>query len=390
MPITENHPGPLESARLIGAEVADRAEEIEAARTLPADLVSRFREAGLFSMALPAALGGAECPPLTVIEVIEEMSRADASAGWTLLIGQGSGFLAWLEPDVAKELVVSTPDPVVASSMAPAGKGEHNGDGAVVVQGRWPFSSGCMHSDWVLASFVVHRGGEPVRTASGMPEQRTALLPASAVEIIDTWHVAGLRGTGSHDIAVHAVEVPQERITNPLHEPARQPGPLYASSMFCFLMMMMAGFPLGVGRRALDEFHKTAHRKTKQPAGKAMAEDAVVQADIVRCESALRAARALVVDTVRRVEESVEADGAAPPLVRARLAAAVVHAMTAAKEVVETAFHSCGAGSLYTSHPLQRCFRDIHAASSHVAFGQATRKRLGRIELGLPAPTFLV
>lgn len=390
MPITGNHPGPLESARLLGAEVADRAEEIEAARTLPADLVSRFRETGLFSMALPAALGGAECPPLTVVEVVEEMSRADASTGWSLLIGQGSGFLAWLEPDVAKELVASTPDPVVASSMAPAGKGEDNGGGSVVVEGRWPFSSGCMHSDWVLAGFVVHRDGERVLTSSGMPEQRMALFPASAVEIIDTWQVAGLRGTGSHDIAVHALEVPPELITNPLHEPARQPGPLYASSMFCFLMMMMAGFPLGVGRRALDEFRAIAHRKTKQPAGTTLAEEAVVEAGILRCESALRAARALVVEAVRCVEESVQVDGAAPPLVRARLAAAVVHAMTTAKEVVETAFHSCGASSLYTSHPLQRCFRDIHAASAHVAFGQATRKRLGRIELGLPAPTFLV
>jgi alkylation response protein AidB-like acyl-CoA dehydrogenase len=387
--ITQEGSGLLEPARRIGAEIADRGEEIERERTLPGDIVDRFRDAGLFGMALPAALGGAECAPLTVIEVIEEVSRADPSAGWTLLIGQGCGFLAWLQPDVAGRLLAGTPRPVVASSMAPAGKGEETAGGCVLT-GRWPFSSGCRHSDWVMAGFVPHRDGMPLSTASGVPAQRMAFLPAAEVEIVDTWRVSGLRGTGSHDITVTAVHVPTERIIDPLRQPARHPGPLYSASMFSFLMMMMSGFPLGVGRRALDEFHATAHRKRRQPSGEAMAEQPWVQAAIVSCESALAAARALVVESVRRVEEAVAAGDGVPVPVRARLSAAVLHAMTTATEVVETAFHSCGASSLYASHPLQRCFRDIHAAAAHVAFGQQARKRLGRIELGLPAPTFLV
>jgi alkylation response protein AidB-like acyl-CoA dehydrogenase len=379
----------VDVARAVAAELDGRGEEIERARTLPADLVARFRDTGLFSMALPAVFGGLECAPLTVVEVVEEVSRADPSAGWTLLIGQGAGFLAWLDPAVAADLVAAHPRPVVASSLAPAGRGEETDDG-YRLSGRWPFTSGCIHSDLLMAGFMVTRDGVPVTAGGGMPVQRMAFVPASAVEVIDTWRVAGLRGTGSHDVAVRGTSVPRDLTADVLTQPARQPGPLYGASMFSFLMTMMAGFPLGVGRRALDEFHLAAHRRTKQRVGTSMAEEPVTQAAILRCESTLRAARALVVDAVGQVTAAVESGNGAPPPVRARLAGAVVHAMSSAREVVETALHSCGASSLYLGHPLQRCFRDIHAASQHVAFGQEAIKRLGRIELGLPTPTFLV
>jgi indole-3-acetate monooxygenase len=381
-------PSLAEAARTVAAQLDGRGEEIEKARTLPPDIVARFREAGLFSLALPAALGGHECAPLTVVEIIEEMSRADPSAGWTLLIGQGAGFLAWLDPQVAADLVAAHPKPVVASSMAPAGSGEETGDG-YRLSGRWPFVSGCVHSDLLMARFMVTRNGQPA-VENGAPVQRMAFVHSTEFDVIDTWQVAGLRGTGSHDVAVRDTVVPHERTADVFSAPVSPPRSPYGASMFSFLMTMMAGFPLGVGRRALDEFHLAAHRRIKQPAGTSMAEEPVTQAAILKCESALRAARALVVESVSRVQEAVESGGDAPLAVRARLAGAVVHAMTTAREVVETAFHSCGASSLYATHPLQRCFRDIHAASQHVAFGQQAVKRLGRIELGLPAPDFLV
>lgn len=375
----------VRSARAVATEVSERSQEIEAAGTLPVDLVERFRDKRLFDMALPVALGGLECPPLTVLEVVEEMSRADPSAGWTLLIGQGSGLFAWLPSDIAKEMVARTPHPIVASSMAPTGAGRPTPDG-YLVSGRWPFVSGCSHSDWITAGFIVADDKE----ATGPPARRMGFFAATEAKILDTWHVAGLRGTGSHDIAAQEIVVPREWTFDPWSEPAHEPGPLYAASMMSFLMMMIAGFPIGVARRALDEFHATAHRKTKQPSGTSMAEEPLVQVAVLRCESALSAARALLVDTVGLVEDAVRADGVAPLPLRARLAAAVVQSMAVARDVVDTAFHSCGASALYASHPLQRCFRDIHAAGQHIVFGQETLKRLGRVELGLAVPAFLV
>ncbi|GLZ42028.1 acyl-CoA dehydrogenase family protein [Actinokineospora sp. NBRC 105648] len=389
MPVHTAPDWALEAAKPIAADLADRVADIEAARTLPTDLVERFRAAGLFSLALPRSLGGPECAPLAVLDTVAEVSRADASAGWSLLIGQGSGFLAWLDPAVAGRLLAGTPNPVIASSMAPAGRGVPT-DNGFVLDGRWPYVSGCLHSDWVLLAFAVaDPSGEPVSGPGGAPVVRMAFVPSGELAVLDTWRAAGLRGTGSHDVAAREVRVPAELVIDPLFERAKVGGPLYGASMFSFLMMMMAGFPLGVGRRALDEFAATARRKTKPGTDVPLAEDEGVQHDLVLAETSLRAARALLVAAIGDVVEAVGRDAADPP-VRARLAAAVVHAMTTAREVVQTAFHACGASALYSSHPLQRCFRDIHAAAAHVAFSQDSVRRLGRIELGLPAPTFLV
>jgi indole-3-acetate monooxygenase len=372
-----------ETAWSLVDEVSERAGEIERARTLPADLVRRFRAGGLFSMALPAALGGLECEPRTIIEVVERMAWADGSAGWTLLIGQGSGFFAWLDPGVAKELLSGEPAPVVAGSMAPIGRGvpAGNGDGGrYELTGRWPFASGCPHADWIVAAFTV-----PPRGEGTAPERRFAFLPPGDVRIIDTWNVAGLRGTGSHDIAVEAAFVPRERTIDPFTEPARHGGPLY-SSLFGFLVTMMAGFPLGVARRALDELHSVAHHKKRQPGAPALAEEPETQDLVLSGETRVRAARALVLQASGDVTAAMRATGAAAPEIRARLMAAVHHAMLVAVDVVTAAFHAGGASALYDRHPLQRCFRDIRAARQHVLFGQETAKRLGRMELGLPVP----
>ena len=375
-----------DAARALATEVSDRALEIERARTLPPDLVARFRESGLFSMALPAALGGLECAPRLIVELVELLSRADGSTGWTLLIGQGSGFFAWLDPQVAKELLVDNSAPLVAGSIAPMGQGpalRRDGATSYRLNGRWPFNSGCPHADWMVAAFLLEQ------RADGPPPQRFAVLPADRARIHDTWNVAGLRGTASHDIELQDVVVPHERTFDPFNEPARHPGPLYPS-LFGFLVMMMAGFPLGVARGALDELHAVAHRKRRHPNAPPIAEEPVLQEQVLACETKLRAARALVLESVDGIASAMRDTGSAPPQARARLMAAVHHAMNVAVEVVTTAFHAGGASVLYDHQPLQRCFRDAHAARQHVLFGQEATKRLGRMELGLPVPDFLL
>jgi alkylation response protein AidB-like acyl-CoA dehydrogenase len=299
-----------------------------------------------------------------------------------------------MDADAAKDLVTRTPAPVVAGSMAPLGRAvataTSSGGAGYRLDGRWPFSSGCLHADWLIGAFVAPDGAGGMGTQPGQGPPRFAFFPADAATVHQTWDVAGLCGTGSHDISVEALVVPRELTISPFTEPAGQPGPLYHGSFFSFLMIMMAGFPLGVARRALDEFHALAHRKKRLPAGTPLAEDPLIQTRIARCTAALAAARALVFSAVGEVTAAARAHGAVDPLVRARLAGAVLHAMETARTVVDTAFRCAGASALYDSQPLQRCFRDIHAALQHVAFGPDAVSSIGRIELGLPAPTFLV
>jgi indole-3-acetate monooxygenase len=377
------------------AEIGALAPTIESRRGLPAELIGRMRSAGLFSLALPRSLGGRECAPREIVATVEQLARADASAGWTLLIGQGSGFLAWMEEAAAKQLVGLTPDPVVASSMAPLGTGQEillaDGRPGYRLTGRWPMTSGSEHCDWLMCAFdVVHGNGAPVLGPGDRPVRRMAFVPADEVRVLDTWTATGLRGTGSHDVEVEAAEVPHERTIDPISMPPRVPGVLYNTSFFAFLMVCMAGFPLGVAQRALDELVGTAHSKRRAGTNEPMAADTGVQAAVFGSATALRAARALVESTVDDVVAAVEETGTAPAAVRARLAGAVVHAMSTAKSIVDDAFHRCGASALYLDKPLQRCFRDIHTAAQHVAFGPAAVQRLGRVELGLPVPEFLL
>ena len=195
---------------VLRAEVRAAADESEALRTMPSHLVEATKAAGLFRMAMPAELGGLELDPITIVESIEAMSHADASAGWTTLIGNSTAFFAWLDPTVARDMLGENSNVVSTSMFAPMGRARRDG-GDLVIEGRWPFNSGCVHADWYQAAVVVMRDGRPDVRGDGRPDVRFAMFPRHGASIIDTWHSLGLRGTGSHDIEVHELRVPIER-----------------------------------------------------------------------------------------------------------------------------------------------------------------------------------
>lgn len=388
MSVTALESSPIEEAVRLAAILPDRALEVESGRTVPADLVAELRAAGLFSLMTPASLGGLEADPLTIVRVVEELTRGDAATGWSVLIGQGGGYLAWLEADAAREIVAATPAPLITGSMAPLGTatdaatdaGEHAGGGAggdaVRLTGRWPYASGCGLSDHLVVGY---------RPAEGQP--RFALLPRAAVTVHDTWHVAGLRGTGSHDIEATAVLVPRSRTFDP-YGPAREDGPLYRLPYMTYLLVAMAGFPLGAARRIVDEYRQIVlvKRNTERTL---LAETPIVQAEIARCEATAGAARAFVHEAVAQVWDETQ-DGVASPRSRARLTAAVQHAMRATLDVADSAMRACGAGQLYHRAPLQRYFRDVQTAAQHIAFGLEAQRRVGSVLLGRDVPDFLI
>ena len=243
----------VDAARRLAPELSERALENEQRRTMAPDLIDKMRAAGLFHLGLPAELGGLECDPLTILETIEELSRADGAAGWTASIGNGTTFFAWLEPEVAKEIVSHRTDFTTAGAFAPTGTARPDG-ADLVIDGRWSFVSGCSHADWLFTGVIVTDGDQPRQLPSGRPDYRFAVYPANEATIHDTWHVAGLRGTGSHDVSTQGVRVPAERTMMPFFEQARFDGPLYRLPFPTLIMSLFAGVPLGIARRALDEF----------------------------------------------------------------------------------------------------------------------------------------
>ncbi|MGW1605779.1 acyl-CoA dehydrogenase family protein [Streptomyces eurythermus] len=368
----------------LAEDLAARGAEIEAHRTLPDDLVSAFKKHGLFRMVMPKGLGGLGLPPRRVVEIVEEISYADAATGWSLLIGNiGNAFLAWLDPAVAEKLVADQPDILVAGGQAPLGQGTLEPDGRHYrLSGRWPFASGCLHSSWYMGGFIVMEDGRPKTDARGGPEMRVAYFPASAARTVDTWHVAGLRGTGSHDIVADGVRVPVEHTSVPYFGPARHDDPVYRLTAYNLLLTCLAGFPLGVGRRALDEADRQLRTKRRIGSDQPQIHDPLFQTELMARGTELDAARRQVLGTLDELLDELAAGDPGYPR-RARLAASVLHALDTGRAAAMTGFRLCGAAALHDDNPVQRCMRDLVAGAQHVAFSADSRKRIAGALLGL-------
>jgi alkylation response protein AidB-like acyl-CoA dehydrogenase len=372
----------VEAIREFSDEVTARAPETEAGRSVPADLVRKLGAAGVFRLYVPAGLGGQPVDPMTACAIVEELSRADGSTGWTSMILNTSFFSSWLEPAVAHEMLDTDPLAGMAGVFAPIGQVEPAGDGALKLTGRYPFNSGSPHATWFCEGALVP--GE-----DGPPAWRFLFMPASDVEILDTWHVAGLRGTASHDVAVTGAIIPLERTANPIFEAAPHDEPHFRWSFFALLASLMAGFPLGVARRALDEFVALASRKSRGGAA-LLATEQVVHLEVARCEGSLRAARCLMQDVLASAWDTSVAGDRITRDQRLAIRLGLSNAMRAGTEVVDTTFGLAGGSALYDDSPLQRCWRDLHAGRAHLIFSNNHLARGGQLLLGQPTEEWFV
>ena len=326
-------------------EFRARAAEGEQLRTMPADLVWQAKAGGLFRLNLPRSLGGLELDPATTAEIFEEVSRADGSAGWTIVIGNSTAFFAWLDPAVAKELIGDDADFVATSDVGTARPGR--------ARGAWPGSrspvagrstAAARTRAWLQVGVMVSGAGPP--RPGGAPDWRFAYVPARSAVIEDTWDAMGLRGTGSHHLSLSGVQVPAEHLAAPFFEPARHDGPLWRIPLVTLAAIFLAAVPLGVARRALDEFSAIATSKVRRPATLSIGHDADAQCQLARAEGALASARSFLFDTVSRIWATA-CRGAEPDLgQRALVLLAANQAVRAATEAVDRVFRLRRAGAV--------------------------------------------
>jgi indole-3-acetate monooxygenase len=358
-------------------------------RTMPSDLAARVEEAGLFALWLPRALGGLELDPLTIVDVIEELSRADGSAGWTTLIGNSSAFLAWLDPDVARELIGGRPYGASTCVVVPSGAAVPTPHG-YSVSGRWAFNSGVQHAAFSQVAAVVMDGPTPRLLPDGTPEWRLAFLPTLSAQVIETWDSPGLRGTGSHDLALDGARVPEGLFVQPVRTQPRHDGPLWRFGLFANLNVTIMGWPLGVARRALDEFATLAVTKTRGRQRVRLADDPVLQLELARAEGAVQAARAFAVDVIGELWDTACAGDPLTLDQRARLSLAAQQAVRGCVQAVDGVFRLAGAGVATTDHPLTRCFRDLHTVDAHIFVATDAATKYTKHLLGVPQPEYLL
>jgi indole-3-acetate monooxygenase len=299
-----------------------------------------------------------------------------------VLISAGAGTaFAWLDPPVATALL--QPDTRAAASLmaGPLGIAAPSGDGYRVT-GRWPFVTGCLHSQWhILAVRIPGAAG---------PHRHLAFLPRRDTTVVDTWNTWGLRGTGSHDVVVDDVDVPAEHIVTPTAEPPRHRFPLGRVPFWTQLAVGHAAFSLGVARRGLDEFTTIAVHKHRGAAEHTVAATGDAQVVLARAEATLRAARTFVLDVCATVDATASA-GQTPDLdLRTQMLLAALNAQQAAETAVDSVLPLAGAGVLRDDSALHRCYRDLHAAGQHIFLSADAWKRCAARYLDLPQATHLL
>jgi alkylation response protein AidB-like acyl-CoA dehydrogenase len=207
-------------------------------------------------------------------------------------------------------------------------------------------------------------------------------VPVAEAERLDTWHVRGMRGTGTHHFAVHDVFVPAERTVLSVTAPLRETGPLYQVPRTLAFASGDAAVALGLARACLTAFYELAGAKTPRAMQGLLRDQLMTQADVGHAEAALRSGRALLTEAVREVWAGASA-GALTLDQRAGLRLATTHAIRLAVQVVDTAYNAAGATAVYESNPLQRHFQDIHVISQHMQARMANYELVGRHWLGL-------
>jgi alkylation response protein AidB-like acyl-CoA dehydrogenase len=372
----------LEAVRDASELIRSEAEATEAAGRLTDRVVAAIRDAGVYRMTMSKEFGGPELDPLQQLDVLEELSAADGSAGWCGMINSDGGYVtAFLDRDVARKMYPSLDMPT-AVVAAPGGQAVVGGD-TFTVTGQWAFASGSHQADWIwLNAILVDEAGNMSFTQGlPMPDTRVCAVPAAQVEILDTWHTTGLQGTGSNDVRVANAVVPREQTFSLFDGDPVDPAPLYKLRWMFFVNM--AAVPLGVMRAMLTEAKQVAEAKVVMPAMTFARDDASVQLSIGRAEALARSARAYVYDTVGAVWDAVLAGRLPNSAEWIDYRLALTNAMHAGKQAAGLIYEALGTTGVYRKSPLDRQLRDLTTMAQHMLTQTKNYGYAGRVLLGL-------
>src|ERR1700730_10932648 len=356
-------------ARQIAVIAQEMSSEIDDDRRLPGELVALLGESGLLRAGAPVEVRGLELPPGVALRCAEAVARGNASAGWCVSIAITSSLLVAYLPASSREALFGEGRGVAAGVWAPRGTGR-TVDGGVVVSGRWAFCSGITHADMMFAGCLVDDRRVPSVVA----------LRKEDLQVLDTWHTLGLRGTGSHDTVADKVFVPADRVFSLFDGPVVD-RPLYRFPVFGFFALSIAAAALGNARAAIDDLVELAGGKKGLGSTRTLAERPATQAAVATAEHTLGAARALYYEAIEEAWQASQHAEAVPVAMRSRLRLAATHAVRTSADVVRNMYDLAGGSAIYDGAPLQRRFRDAYTATAHFQVNEASRELPGRVLL---------
>lgn len=363
------------------ARLAERGDEAERLRRLPAETVSEFKQTDLIRLLLPARFGGIEASFPELLTPIRRMAHGCASSAWTLgFYALHNWMLSLFDPRLQEEVFAS--GPVLAPApLAPTGRGAA-ANGGVRLTGRWSWATGARDADWVIVGALVER-------ADGVSASLAA-VPAGEVEVADVWHTAGMRGTGSHDLVADDVFVPEHRIvavsdiyggTAPgaqFHGAATYRWPLVPA------LALTAAMPvLGAAERVTELFAERLAGRVLAYSGVAQKDQPAAQIRLADANVRLRAVRALITETADEIERIVVSGERVRRSTRANARMAAAHTVHESRSVIADLMEAAGASAHFLANPLQRAKRDVDIAAGHVVFDYDVGRELaGALAIG--------
>jgi alkylation response protein AidB-like acyl-CoA dehydrogenase len=374
----------LERVKEIAPLLREYAAKAEEQRRLPKKVFDAMVEAGLYDMARPKAFGGLELDPLTMFDVIEEVARHDSAAAWNLQISNGGHvFPSWFPDETVSEIYGAGAHMAIAGSFSP-GVRAREVTGGYVADGQLPFLSGAHNADWFGLLAQVMDGDRPRVTDQGAPVQRILFARADQVRIVDTWDTLGMRGTGSHDVAVSELFLPERRtaLLAPLETPASAfRGPLYRLTVWLPIALLVPT-TFGIARAAIDDLLALGRSKTPSYTAASLGRRQAVQRQVAEAESTLNAGRALLHATFGRAW-AVASDGAPITLEhKMQMQLAATHGVACAAKAVDLVHAAAGTSAIRNANRFQQYFRDVHTVTQHAFVSLSRYESVGALMFG--------
>jgi len=346
--------------------LADRAQKCEDARVLLPENERLLHETGLFRYHQPKRFGGMELPFVAVVDLVAELARGCPSTAWNVgNLGCHHWILGYYAPETQHEIWDANPDVLIASSIALAAGRGRKVDGGFVVSGKWPFSSGVDNSDWNMLAVTIYEDKTAV-------DWRLCVVPKSDYKVIDTWFAMGMVGTGSKDIEVNEVFVPERRALalarcrGGLEHPgaALNQGPLFRVPIVASAGHPLSATALGAAEGALDHVVNVFSKRIGTYTGARVSEFQAVQIKIAKARALVDSARYLMRESAIAFYEKENLGLEEKLRLRIQNTLGVMHS----REAVETLWSCYGANAIYTRDPLQRFLRDVQAINQHFSF----------------------
>ena len=369
-----------ETAHHLAQLASSASDQIEAERRIPDHIIDKIIDEGFFRLLLPKSLGGAEMDHPSFLKIVRIFAEADASTAWC--INQNNVF-STNAVRVCKETaedIWGDPRTVVTNGPPTPDSKAVMDDDAYVLSGRWNFSSGICHANWVAALAPVYKNENS--NNSKPVEMRVFLLPINEVKLLDEWHVGGLRGTGSLGFEASEVSIHSTRSYRP-SDPSRESGALYLIDTTPMFASGFATVALGTARAGLDIAIEVCKRKVQQGGEDVLRMDATTQRMIGEAEAIWNSARTFLHEATCQMWESVSERREFPTKDRIKVRLASTHAIRKSADIIDIAYTLCGSSAIFAANPIQRKFQDIHAITQQIQGRLSHYDTAGQFYLGL-------